>query len=121
MAIEGTFNLDKATTSQSYGYKCWYNYNYGGNTMKISASDIRKITTTWSGELKNWKANAENDDNKYEITIYTCCCNADRGIYYYTTYDNHRITAVDMNRENLDTEALIRYVPVSQERIEFQN
>ena len=60
-------------------------------------------------------------DGKYEITIYTCCCNVDRGIYYYTTYDNHRITAVDMNRESLDAEALIRYVPVSQEQIEFQN
>ena len=24
-------------------------------------------------------------NGKYEITIYTSCCNADRGIYYYTT------------------------------------
>ena len=30
---------------------------------------------------------------KYEITIYTSCCNADKGIYYYTTYENHQITA----------------------------
>ena len=25
-----------------------------------------------------------------------------KGIYYYTTYENHQITAVDMHRENLD-------------------
>ena len=29
------------------------------------------------------------EDGKYEITIYTSCCNCSKGIYYYTTYDNH--------------------------------
>ena len=24
---------------------------------------------------------------KYEITLYTSCCNLNRGIYYYTTYE----------------------------------
>ena len=37
-------------------------------------------------------------EGKYEITIYTSCCNATKGIYYYTTYDNHGINAVDMKR-----------------------
>lgn len=46
---------------------------------------------------------------KYEITIYTSCCNADKGIYYYTTYENHQITAVDMHAENLDGAELFRY------------
>lgn len=53
--------------------------------------------------------------DKYEITIYTSCCNADRGIYYYTTYDNHQISAVDMHRENLDGASLARYTPVNEE------
>ena len=58
---------------------------------------------------------------KYEITIYTSCCNATRGIYYYTAYDNHQITGVDMHREDLDSDKLIRY-PVSQEeRILMRN
>ena len=34
-------------------------------------------------------------EGKYEITIYTSCCNTAKGIYYYTTYDNHQITAVE--------------------------
>ena len=46
-------------------------------------------------------------EGKYEITLYTSCCNADRGVYYYTTYDNHQITAVDLHRENLEA---FRYV-----------
>lgn len=67
MAIQDSFNLSKATTSQAYAYKCWYNYNYGGNTMKISSKDMGEITQTWSGELKNWRATASNDENAYEI------------------------------------------------------
>lgn len=46
-------------------------------------------------------------EDKYEITLYTSCCNADKGIYYYTTYDNHQISGVDMHQENLDGTQLI--------------
>ena len=67
MAIQGSYNLDNALTSQSYAYKCWYNYNYGNNTMGISASDMGEITQTWSGELSNWRATASDDENAYEI------------------------------------------------------
>ena len=63
----------------------------------------------------------ELDDGKYEITIYTSCCNATKGIYYYTTYDNHQITAVDMHKENLDSEKLIRYQLIKEEQIKIQN
>lgn len=60
-------------------------------------------------------------DNAYEITIYTSCCNADKGIYYYTTYENRRITAVDMHAHDLDGKRLFRY-PVSRtEDILFVN
>ena len=60
-------------------------------------------------------------NGKYEITIYTSCCNATKGIYYYTTYDNHQITAIDMNKENLDGQELIRYKLIKGEQIKFQN
>ena len=60
-------------------------------------------------------------DGKYEITIYTSCCNADKGIYYYTTYENHQITAVNMHRENLDGEKLVRYPLICGEQIKNQN
>ena len=60
-------------------------------------------------------------EGEYEMTIYTSCCNADKGIYYYTTYDNHQITAVDMHRENLDGNALIHYPLTHGEQIYIQN
>ena len=59
--------------------------------------------------------------NEFEITLYTCCCNASKGIYYYTTYDNHQITAVDMHRENLDGNQLVAYLPITEQQIRYQN
>lgn len=56
-----------------------------------------------------------------EITRYTSCCNMDRGVYYYTTYQNHRITAVDMHREDLDATQLIAYPLQTEEQIYRQN
>lgn len=60
-------------------------------------------------------------EGKYEITIYSCCCNADKGIYYYTTYDNSRISAVDMQRENLNADKLIAYPVLKEQDILMQN
>ncbi len=60
-------------------------------------------------------------EGNYEITLYTCCCNADKGIYYYTTYDNHQITAVDMHKEDLDGSLLVRYSLIEGEQIKRQN
>ena len=60
-------------------------------------------------------------DGKFEVTIYTSCCNASKGIYYYTTYNNHQITAVDMQKENLDGDSLIRYPLIEGEQINWQN
>ena len=67
MAIQDSFNLNQAKNSQAYAYKCWYNYNYGGNTMKISSKDYGEITQSWKGELTNWRATASKDENAYEI------------------------------------------------------
>lgn len=58
---------------------------------------------------------------RYEITVYTCCCNADKGIYYYTTYGNRQITAVDMHREDLEGSRLAKYPLVLEEQICRQN
>ena len=67
MAIQDSFNLSNAINSQSYAYKCWYNYNYGNNTMGISAKDMGEITQTWNSQLSNWRATALDDENAYEI------------------------------------------------------
>ena len=57
----------------------------------------------------------------FEKTIYSSCCNTDKGIYYYRTYDNSQISAVDMNRENLDGEQLVSYPLFKEQQIRWQN
>lgn len=60
-------------------------------------------------------------ENLYEMTNYTSCCNTARGIYYYTTYFNQRIYAVDMHREDLSGDSIIVYDLVENEKIPIQN
>lgn len=60
-------------------------------------------------------------DGKYEITMYTSCCNTDRGIYYYTTYENSQITGVDMHREDLDGSRMVSYSLIQGQQIWMQN
>lgn len=48
---------------------------------------------------------AANGD--FEYTRYSCCCNTDTGVYYYKTYDDNAIKAVDMSRYNLNGSELI--------------
>lgn len=56
-----------------------------------------------------------------EITIYTSCCNADEGVYYYTTYNNRRINRVDMHKTDLDSDGLTSYPLRDEEDIFPQN
>ncbi len=42
------------------------------------------------------------DAGPWDITVYSCCMNATRGLYYYTTYDNSRITCVDLHKSDLE-------------------
>lgn len=60
-------------------------------------------------------------EGKYEITLYSSCCNTDRGIYYYKSYENSRITAVDMYGENLMGENVITYSLVTGQQVYWQN
>ncbi len=60
-------------------------------------------------------------EHGYEYTIYSSCCNTDKGIYYYTTYENSRITGVDMRREQLDGDKLVSYPLIEGQQIYMQN
>lgn len=73
------------------------------------------------GSVEQQRGCCEVSDGEYEITIYSCCFNADKGIYYYTTYENGAITAVDMHAENLDGKDLVSYPMKNETLITFEN
>ena len=88
-----------------------------GDTEKESVNQFFHILNS----VDQQRGCCQLDNGKFEITIYTSCCNATKGIYYYTTYDNHQITAIDMHKENIDSKELIRYTPITEEQINQQN
>lgn len=87
-----------------------------GNSEEESVSQFFHIL----GSVEQQRGCCRVGEGKYEITIYTSCCNADRGIYYYTTYENSQITAVDMHREDLDGKEIVRYPMLREPQIRIQ-
>lgn len=45
----------------------------------------------------------------FEYTRYSSCCNADKGIYYYTTYHQFEITSIKMHEVDLEKSHLYIY------------
>lgn len=73
------------------------------------------------GSVDQQKGCCELEDGQYEVTLYTSCCNADKGIYYYTTYENHQISAVKLHGTDLNASCLIKYPVLRKEQIHMQN
>ena len=73
------------------------------------------------GSVDQQRGCCDVGEGKFEITLYTSCCNADKGIYYYTTYENHQISAVDMHKTDLEENSLIRFPVITGEHINYQN
>lgn len=59
--------------------------------------------------VEQQKGCVQLEKGEYEFTVYSACCNTTKGIYYYKTYDNSQITAVDMHKEDLAGKTLNIY------------
>ncbi|MBQ2987144.1 MAG: choloylglycine hydrolase [Tyzzerella sp.] len=73
------------------------------------------------GSVEQQKGCVQVEKGEYEFTVYSSCCNTGKGIYYYKTYHNSQITAVDMHKENMDGNALQVYPFQKEQNIYFQN
>ena len=73
------------------------------------------------GSVEQQRGCVHMGEDKYEITIYSSCCNMDKGIYYYTTYENSQITGINMYNENLESTELINYDLIKGQQIHMQN
>ncbi len=61
------------------------------------------------------------EDSKCNVTTYTCCANATRGVYYYKSYGNNQLTAVRMTDANKNASQLTIYDMVDTQQIKFMN
>ena len=73
------------------------------------------------GSVEQTRGLVHQGNDQYEITIYSSCCNTDKGIYYYTTYENSQISGVDMHKTDLDSSELSRYPLIKGQQIRMQN
>lgn len=73
------------------------------------------------GSVEHQRGCVDMGNELYEITLYSSCCNTDKGIYYYRTYENSQITAIDMRREDLEGKKVITYPLIKKQQIRWQN
>ena len=73
------------------------------------------------GSVEQVRGCVQVEDDLFELTHYTSCCNTDQGVYYYRTYTNSQISAVEMQRENLNGRELVSYPLNMEQQIAFQN
>lgn len=60
------------------------------------------------------------EKGEFQMTKYTSCMNLDKGIYYYTTCNNQRITAVDMNSFNFGNESLLWFPLIRKQDVYYE-
>lgn len=60
-------------------------------------------------------------DTGCEKTVYSCCINLCKGIYYYSTYGNEEIIGVDLRQEELAGNTLISYPLLEKTAFRMQN
>lgn len=60
-------------------------------------------------------------DNHFEHTLYSSCYNLEEGIFYYTTYNNHQITALSLSKSNLDDKNFSSFPLIETEQVNYLN
>lgn len=71
--------------------------------------------------VQQYKGCVQVENGQYEYTVYSVCCNTDKGIYYYKTYHNSAISAVDMHHEDLEGEKVVMYPLQLEQQIHWIN
>ena len=87
------------------------------DTEEASVSQFFHILTA----VEQTRGCCQLENGSYEITLYSSCCNADMGLYYYTTYENRQITAVSLFAEDLDAGGLARFPLEQKQSIRYLN
>lgn len=114
----GAFGLPGDLSSPSRFVRAAFvrNNSVSGTEEEESVSQFFHIL----GAVEQQKGCVHLGRGAYEQTIYTSCCNQEKGIYYYTTYENRQITAVRLTEEGKEGEELLCYPLRKKENIFFE-
>lgn len=92
---------------------------YGKSHSQPQSSDVSQFFHLLSSVAM--PSGSVHVGNKNEITRYSCCCDTESGIYYYTTYDNSRIRAVQLRNAPIEGEHLTVFDLMDKPDLFFQN
>ena len=71
--------------------------------------------------VKMVKGGILTDEGLEDLTTYSSCMDLEKGIYYYKTYENNRINAIDMYKESLNAKNLKVFNYLTSQDINYQN
>lgn len=91
--------------------------------MPSIESDIKAITQFFHmlDYVKMVKGGVITADGLEDLTTYSSCMDQQKGIYYYKNYNNSRINAVDMNKEDLNAKEIKKFEYLTNQDINYQN
>lgn len=114
----GALGLPGDCTSQSRFVRAAFN-KLNSATFETEEENVSQFFHILSS-VEQIKGTVKTPEGKDVLTVYTSCCNTDKGIYYYTTYHNRSIVGVDMHGENLDSTVLVSY-PLRESEMFIEN
>ena len=133
MNLENYMNLSPRNPKTSYSDKltpCSYGQGMGAVGLPGDGSPMSRFVRTVYNKYVSLDSASHNpvtevfkildqaamirgsvitEEDLFDITSYSCCINASRGIYYFKTYDNLKVYAIDMHRENLNSHILLDF------------
>ncbi len=91
--------------------------------MPSIENDIKAITQFFHmlDYVKMVKGGVITADGLEDLTLYSSCMDQEKGIYYYKNYNNSRINAVDMNKEDLNAKEIKKFEYLTNQDINYQN
>ena len=116
----GAFGLPGDLSSSSRFIRASYTKRTSVNESDDNESTVNQFFHILSS-VNQCSGATVTENGKYETTVYTSCCNADRGIYYYKSYNNSRINSVKLTGENIKGNDLIRFALTTEEDIKYLN
>ena len=89
----------------------------------VMENDIQTITQFFHmlDYVKMVKGGVITAEGFEDLTLYASCMDQESGIYYYKTYGNNRINAIDMNKEQLEENKLKIFAYLDEQDINYQN
>lgn len=91
--------------------------------MPSIENDITAVTQFFHmlDYVKMVKGGVITQEGLQDLTLYSSCMDLEKCTYYYKTYDNNRINAVEMKKEDLSDGQLKRFPYITTQDINYQN